>query len=47
MAGIKSSAELKRIDRERKRQLGLVLKQIWVNPRHWPNIKKYIDGLNK
>lgn len=39
----KSSAELKRLDRTRKRDQGFVLKQIWVKPKDWPIIKKYID----
>lgn len=40
---MKTAAELKRIDRARKREQGYVLKQIWVRPNNWPKIKKYLD----
>ena len=42
-----NSAELKRKDRARKRELGFVLKQIWVKPEQWESIKKHIDKSNK
>lgn len=40
----KSSAEYKRIQRERKRAEGYVLKQIWVKPEHWGKVKELIKG---
>ncbi len=35
----KTHAESKRIQRETKRADGWVLKQIWVKPDKWPEIK--------
>ncbi len=39
----KSTAQLKAENRARMREAGYVLKQIWVNPRQWKRIKKYLD----
>jgi len=41
------AAYLKRKDRERKRKLGYVLKQIWVKPGDWENIQLFIKKMNK
>ena len=41
-----NSTEAKRIQRERMRAEGYVLKQIWVNPKKWKaNKKKALDLL--
>lgn len=42
----KSHAEYKRLQRERKRAEGYVLKQIWVKPDKWAAIKELIRGKN-
>lgn len=42
----KTRAEDQRQFRERKREAGMVLKQIFVWPKDWPAIKRYIDRLN-
>jgi len=41
-----SSAEDKRKQRARKRSEGYVLKQIWVKPGTWPEIKRFVDEKN-
>jgi hypothetical protein len=38
-------AEAKRTQRARKRKEGYVLKQVWVNPDNWKEIKKYLDKM--
>ena len=40
----KSHAECKRKQREKKRANGYVLKQIWVKPEKWAEIKRIIDN---
>jgi len=42
---MKSAAEQKRIQRERKRKEGFVLKQLWVKPKSWAKIQKFIKSL--
>ena len=42
---MKTAAELKRIDRARKRAEGYILKQIWVKPEYWEKIKTYIKRI--
>ncbi len=44
---MKSPAERKRDERTRMRSHGLVLKQIWVNPKRWPAIQKYLSRYSK
>ena len=39
-------AESKRIQRQRMRGEGYILKQIWVKPKAWLEIKKEIDRMN-
>lgn len=39
---MKSTAERQRNSRDRMRKSGLVLKQIWVDPKLWPRIQKYL-----
>lgn len=41
------SALAKQKDRARMRGMGYTLKQIWVKPKYWEAIKKYIDKKNK
>lgn len=36
----------KRKQRARKRKEGYVLKQIWVKPENWEELKKYIKGID-
>jgi hypothetical protein len=43
----KSSAERKKDERQRKRDSGLVPKEIWCYPEHWKKIQKFIDKLGK
>ena len=42
-----SHAKNKRIQRERKRSEGYVLKQIWVKPERWEKIKNRIKEMYK
>jgi hypothetical protein len=42
-----TAAEQKRQHRDRMRQLGYVLKQLWVKPREWPRVQAFIKGLRK
>ncbi|MDP1817265.1 MAG: hypothetical protein Q8K92_22605 [Leadbetterella sp.] len=42
-----SAAERKALERQKKRELGLVPKEIWIKPEHWQNIQNYIKNLHK
>lgn len=44
---MRTRAEQKRVERDRMRRLGLVLKQLWVLPEHWPKIIRYVERLMK
>jgi len=44
---MKSAAELKRIQREKKRKEGFILKQLWVKPESWKKIQKFIKSLKE
>lgn len=41
----KTSAQIKATHRENKREQGYVLKQVWVKPSWWPQVKRLIDRL--
>lgn len=43
----KSSADRKKDERQRKRDSGLVPKEIWCKPDDWEKVRKYVDKLNK
>jgi len=43
----KTPAEYKREQRNKKRADGYVLKQIWVKPNKWAEIKHMIDKANR
>lgn len=43
----KTVAERKKEERQRKRDSGLVPKEIWCKPDDWKKIRKYIEKLNK
>ncbi len=43
----KSAAQRKKEERQRKRALGLVPKEIWCFPEHWEKIQTYINKLHK
>lgn len=43
----KGAAERKRLERERMRDKGYVLRQFWVHPRDWPLVLKYLMRVNK
>lgn len=43
----KSPAERKREERERMRSKGFSLRQVWVHPRDWPLISKYLARVRK
>lgn len=43
----KSAADRKKEERKRKRNSGLVPKEIWCKPDDWEKIRKYVDKLNK
>jgi hypothetical protein len=40
-----SAAQRKAAERDRMRALGLVLRQVWVHPKDWERVRKYIDRL--
>lgn len=40
---MKSANERKADERARMRAAGYVLKQIWVRPRQWKRIKRYLE----
>ena len=40
-------AAKKRNQRERMRREGYVLKQVWVWPEHWAQVKRFIERLVK
>lgn len=42
-----SSADRKKLERQRKRALGLVPKEVWCKPEDWETVKNYIEKLNK
>jgi hypothetical protein len=39
---MKTAAELKRTVRENKRKAGFVCKHVWIRPRDWPKVQKYL-----
>lgn len=43
---MKTTAQLKAEQRDRMRSEGYVLKQIWVKPRQWARIKRYLERAN-
>ncbi len=42
-----SAAARKRAERDRRRQAGFVLRQIWVRPDQWPRVKRYLQALER
>jgi hypothetical protein len=44
---MKSEAETKRTQRERMRAAGYVLKQIWILPRDWPRVRKFLNQFRR
>lgn len=42
---MKSAATLKAEQRAKMRAAGYVLKQIWVMPKHWARILKFLERL--
>ena len=42
---MRTAAQRKADERKRMRSLGLVLRQVWVHPKDWPRVRKYIDRL--
>ena len=43
----KSDAERKRDERERMRERGYVLRQVWVHPKDWERAATYLRRINK
>lgn len=41
-----TSAQRKAKERNNKRSLGMVLKQIWVKPEFWPEIQAFIEKIH-
>jgi hypothetical protein len=39
----KTAAERKRDERERMRNQGFVLRQLWVHPKDWPRVQRYLE----
>jgi hypothetical protein len=42
-----AAATRKRLERDRMRKAGYVLRQIWVRPAEWPAIQKYLNRQNR
>ena len=42
----KTAAQRKQAERDRKRALGLVRKEIWIKPEQWEQVREFADGLN-
>jgi hypothetical protein len=42
-----AAATRKRLERQRMRAEGYILRQIWVRPADWPQVQKYILRANK
>ena len=42
-----AAAERKRLERERKRASGFVLRQFWVHPKDWGRVHSYLLRVNK
>jgi hypothetical protein len=42
-ATAKTAAERKRDERERMRNQGFVLRQLWVHPKDWPRVQRYLE----
>ena len=47
MSAPKSAAERKRDERNRMRALGFVLRQMWVHPKDWQRVQKYLARVLK
>ncbi len=43
----KTAAQRKRDERERMRERGFVLRQIWVHPKDYPRVQKYLARIFK
>jgi hypothetical protein len=43
----RTAAERKQDERERMRARGFVLRQVWVHPKDWPRVQKYLDRVKK
>lgn len=39
----RSDAERKRDERHRMRSAGFVLRQLWVHPRDWEAVRRYVE----
>jgi len=44
---MKTAAERKRDERTRMRADGYVLRQVWVKPKHWAQVQRYIARLSQ
>lgn len=42
MNAARTATERKQDERERMRERGYVLRQIWVHPKDWPRVQKYV-----
>lgn len=47
MSAAKTAAERKADERERMRARGFVLRQVWVHPKDWPRVQKYLAKIRK
>lgn len=47
MAAAKTAAERKQDERERMRARGFVLRQVWVHPKDWERVQKYLARVTK
>jgi hypothetical protein len=43
----KTDAERKQAERDRMRERGYVLRQVWVHPKDWTLVSKYLKRVNK
>jgi hypothetical protein len=44
---MKSNAERQQTFRDRMKRLGFVIRQIWVHPLDWPEVKRFAERKRK
>jgi hypothetical protein len=47
MSPAKTAAQRKADERERMRARGFVLRQVWVHPKDWARVQKYLAKIRK
>lgn len=47
MAAARTATERKQDERDRMRARGFVLRHVWVHPKDWERVKKYLAKVRK